>query len=57
MAPFADAEGGLAVNPTAERVAAWIGERIDRNLPGRVRLVCVEVTEAPGCVARYRIDR
>jgi 6-pyruvoyltetrahydropterin/6-carboxytetrahydropterin synthase len=51
--PFADGHGGLKVNPTAERVASWLAERVTGHLPGSVRLICVEVEEAPDCVARY----
>lgn len=48
IAPF------KAVNPTAENVAATIGERLARALPEGVELRSVAVTEAPGCVATYR---
>lgn len=49
--PFA---GEAGVNPSAERVAWWIGERVKAALPDRVRLVSVRVGEAPGCAAIYR---
>jgi 6-pyruvoyltetrahydropterin/6-carboxytetrahydropterin synthase len=52
--PFTDGQGGLAVNPTAERVAWWIGTSVARGLTPGVRLVRVTVTEAPGCAATYR---
>jgi 6-pyruvoyltetrahydropterin/6-carboxytetrahydropterin synthase len=41
-------------NPTAEAVAAWIGGRMRTALPDGVRVSCVSVEEAPGCIARYR---
>lgn len=54
VAPFADGKGGLAVNPTAERVAWWIGQAMTKHLPDHVRLIGVTVGEAPGCTATYR---
>src|SRR5690606_10621579 len=51
---FIGAGGMLAVNPTAERVAWWIGEAVIRELPDRVKLMSVRVEEAPGCFATYR---
>jgi 6-pyruvoyltetrahydropterin/6-carboxytetrahydropterin synthase len=39
--------------PSAEHVAIYIAEQMGRDLPEGVRLRCVEVEEAPGCVARY----
>ena len=52
--PFSDGKGGLAINPSAERVAWYIGEKTAEKLPPRCRLVCVSVGEAPGCTAVYR---
>jgi len=52
--PFADPHGGLAINPTAERVAEHIGQTIAVKLPDRVTLDRVTVGEAPGCTATYR---
>ena len=46
--------GGLAVNPTAERVAWWIGTEVAKSLPAGVRLIQASVGEAPGCTATYR---
>lgn len=54
IAPFADGQGGLAVNPSAERVALWIGTEMTQHLPPHARLVSVTVGEAPGCTATYR---
>lgn len=58
-APFADAtqteRHGLAVSPTAERIAEHLGTTVAAALPGHVRLVSVAVGEAPGCTAVYRI--
>ena len=48
--PFADGK----INPTAERVAWWLGTVVARQLPDRVTLSHVTVTEAPGCRAIYR---
>lgn len=42
------------VNPSAERVAECIGKAI--VLPAHVRLERVEVGEATGCTAIYRVD-
>ena len=50
--PFSPAPGGI--NPTAERVAWWIGTEVAKGLPAGARLVGVSVGEAPGCVATYR---
>ena len=41
-------------NPTAERVAWWLGTQIAEALPPHVSLVSVRVGEASGCVATYR---
>ncbi len=54
IAPFSDGKGGLAVNPTAERVAWWLATEVGRDLPVGVRVVCAKVGEAPGCVAVWR---
>ena len=57
QAPFAgngQFSGNLAMNPSAERVAWWIGTEVGKQLPGRVRLQSVRVGEAEGCVATYR---
>jgi 6-pyruvoyltetrahydropterin/6-carboxytetrahydropterin synthase len=54
--PFADGEGGLKINPTAERVAWAIAEKVRPVLPGHCRLVRVSVGEASGCTAVYQID-
>ncbi|MFK7790364.1 MAG: 6-pyruvoyl tetrahydropterin synthase family protein [Phycisphaeraceae bacterium] len=54
--PFTDGEGHdeLAINPTAERVAWAIAEKIKPGLPGNCQLVSVSVGEAPGCTAVYK---
>jgi 6-pyruvoyltetrahydropterin/6-carboxytetrahydropterin synthase len=41
-------------NPSAENVASYIADWLGQDLPQRVRLVCVEIEEAPGCIVRYR---
>ena len=45
------------LNPTAEHVARHIAESLQAGLPAGVTAVTVAVTEAPGCEARYRLDR
>ena len=52
--PFTDGNGGLTINPTAERVAWAIAEKITPGLPGNCKLISVSVGEAPGCTAVYR---
>lgn len=52
--PFASERGDLAINPSAERVAWWIGSEIAAVLPQHVSLIDVTVGEAPGCSAKYR---
>jgi 6-pyruvoyltetrahydropterin/6-carboxytetrahydropterin synthase len=39
------------ISPSAERVARAAADAI--RLPGKVRLIRVDVTEAPGCVASW----
>lgn len=41
-------------NPSAENVAEHVAERLVSAMPPGVVLSCVEVEEAPGCVARVR---
>jgi len=53
--PFTDGIGGLAINPTAERVAWAIAEKITPGLPSHCKLNSVSVSEAPGCTAVYRV--
>jgi 6-pyruvoyltetrahydropterin/6-carboxytetrahydropterin synthase len=59
--PFADAgrtdRHGLAISPTAERVAEHLGTAVAAQLPAHTRLVGVTVGEAPGCTATYRPER
>ena len=50
----ADDEQGLAINPSAERVAEQIAWAVSGGLPEHVWLKEISVGEAPGCVARYR---
>ena len=57
VAPFADGAGDLKINPTAERVAWWLGEEVGRTLPKDVCLEKVSIGEAPGCTATYRPGR
>ena len=53
-APFTDNDGGLSINPTAERVAWAIAQKIKPGLPSNCKLVSVSVGEAPGCTAIFR---
>ena len=48
------AENVATHNPSAENVARHIAEKMATDLPAGVRLTCVEIEEAPGCIARYR---
>ena len=41
------------VNPSAERVAWWIGTQVAEALPREVKLRSVRVTEADRCEAEY----
>lgn len=43
--------------PSAENVALHVARQLGGLLPEGIRLTCVEVEEAPGCVARYRPQR
>jgi len=52
--PFTDGAGGLKINPTAERVAWAIAEKVRPGLPSNCTLVSVSVGEAPGCTAVWR---
>ena len=52
--PFAGEQGKSAINPSAEQIAAWLGDRIAESLPPSVHLVSVAVEEAPRCTATYR---
>jgi 6-pyruvoyltetrahydropterin/6-carboxytetrahydropterin synthase len=56
VAPFADRDkpGSLKINPTAERVAWWIGTELAPQIPAHARLESVTIGEAPGCTATYR---
>jgi 6-pyruvoyltetrahydropterin/6-carboxytetrahydropterin synthase len=47
-----DLEPFQKLNPSAENVSVVVGSGL--KLPMNVRLLCVEVTETPGCVAIYR---
>lgn len=49
--PFAGENGMLAINTSAERIAQWIGQSMQKTLPDHVQLVRVELGEAPGCKA------
>jgi 6-pyruvoyltetrahydropterin/6-carboxytetrahydropterin synthase len=53
VAPFAGRDGARGINPSAERVAAWVGAQVGAGLPRGVRLAGVEVEEEPGCVAGF----
>jgi len=54
IAPFAGQNADQpAINPTAERVAWWIGTETAKRLPGHVTLKEVRIEEAAGCWAVY----
>ncbi|MEX2214283.1 MAG: 6-carboxytetrahydropterin synthase [Phycisphaeraceae bacterium] len=53
FSPYATGSNA-GINPSAERVAWWIGTETAKQLPGHARLVSVKVGEAPGCVATWR---
>lgn len=40
-------------NPSAERIAEYIGQELAKQIAGTVRLGEVRITEAPGCEAIY----
>ncbi len=42
------------INPSAENVAWVIGQNL--KIPSPAKLISVEITEAPGCVAVWRKD-
>ena len=44
-------------NPSAENVVEFIGRSLIPELPDRVRLARISVTEAPGCVAHWIPDQ
>jgi 6-pyruvoyltetrahydropterin/6-carboxytetrahydropterin synthase len=48
LPPFAER------NPSAENVAVYVAEEIASAVPAGVAVACVEVEEAPGCIARFR---
>ncbi len=59
IAPLRDADlNALPVfadlNPSAERVAAYIHDHVAPRLPRHVELLGVSLQEAPGCWATYR---
>lgn len=41
------------INTSAENIAKYIYDNIKKSLPERTELLYVEVTEMPGCSARY----
>jgi len=47
VGPFVDCK----INPSAERIAQWIGQLLIPTLPKRTKLVSVRIGEAPGCKA------
>lgn len=58
IAPFQNANLNdtppfTTVNPTAERVIEHIATEIAKDLPAGVSLSWCDITEAPGCIARY----
>ena len=57
--PFADPQGHLVINPTAERIAQAIGEALILKLPepDRLHLISVTLGEAPGCKTTWRPEK
>src|SRR5690606_31451501 len=45
------------VNPTAERIAWWIGSELQKQLPEHVRLMHIRIGEALGCYAKWTPER
>ncbi len=43
------------MNTSAENVAKYIYNSVKNQLPQRIKLLYVEVTEAPGCRAKYSL--
>jgi 6-pyruvoyltetrahydropterin/6-carboxytetrahydropterin synthase len=41
------------INTSAENIARYLYDDIKNSLPERIKLLYVEVTETPGCSARY----
>lgn len=54
LPPFAPSGRRPPLNPTAEHLAWWIAQQIQKKLPTRTRLLSVAVTESPGCIATFR---
>jgi 6-pyruvoyltetrahydropterin/6-carboxytetrahydropterin synthase len=42
-------------NPSAERVAVYVGDAMATRVTGRVRVQSVTITEAPNCKATYTL--
>ena len=55
LRPFCGDGGKLVVNPTAERVAEFIGKEVGGELGGSGKLLSVAVQEEVGCVARFQL--
>ncbi len=58
IAPFRDGDLNVTppfdrINPTAERIAEFIGAALGRKLPASVRVRSIRVTEATRCAAIY----
>ena len=41
-------------NPTAEIVARYIFEKLEKQIPKNVKLEAISVVEEPGCIAKFR---
>ncbi len=44
------------VHPTAERLAEFVAEAVQPEVPSGLRIASVAVEEAPGCIARWFPD-
>jgi 6-pyruvoyltetrahydropterin/6-carboxytetrahydropterin synthase len=42
-------------NPSTEIVAMYIAGELAKRVPSPARLTCIELTEAPNCIATYRL--
>ncbi len=57
LEPFvgtADDPHRLKLNPTAERIAWWIAQRLEPSIPSHAQLLSVQIMEAQGCYATWK---
>ncbi len=53
LPPFANEQGQLTINPSAERVAEQIGRNLQDKLPTPATIHHITISEAPGCWATW----